>query len=152
MISDVYREWELLLYAVKIGVKLAFIYDGIRILRLFFSHGTFFSSMEDFVFWLYSGVIIFQFQLKYNDGILRGFSILGMLSGMYIYNKIFGERIILLAGKGSAYLKRRLTIIKKMINMKLSKHKDVFQKNRSKHGGKKETEKRQDSEERTKAE
>lgn len=139
MVSDVYREWELLLYAIKIGVKLAFVYDGIRIFRLFISHGTIFSSVEDFAFWMYSGVIIFQFQLKYSDGILRGFSMLGMLLGMYLYNKLLGERIILLAGKGSSFLKRQLTRSKKMINMKLCKHKDVFQKNRSKHGRKKET-------------
>ena len=139
MVSSVYWEWELLLYAIKLGIKLAFVYDGIRMFRLFFSHGNVAISIEDFFFWMYSGVIIFQFQLEYSNGVLRGFSILGMLFGMYVYNKILGERIIRLAEKGICFMKRQLTKFVNMFKIKLCKHNDVSKKNRSKHGSKKKT-------------
>lgn len=137
MVSSVYLEWEFLIITIKLGVKLAFIYDMIRIFRLFLSHKNLFVSIEDLVFWIYATVIIFKLQLEQSDGVLRGFSILGMLVGMFFYYKLLGERLVGLAEKGIGITKRRLTESTKMFKMKLCKHGDVFKKSRSKHGRKK---------------
>ena len=97
MVSSVYWEWELLLLAIRLGIKLAFIYDGIRIFRFFVPHGNIIISIEDLFFWIYAGIIIFELQLEQSNGVLRGFSILGMILGSYINNFLnISENIIML--------------------------------------------------------
>ena len=137
MVSSVYWEWELFLTAVKLGVKLALFYDGIRIFRFLIGHKNGIISLEDFFFWMYAALMIFRLQLAQSNGILRGFCILGMIFGMMLYESILGERLVKTFQKGIGFTKRRLTESTKMFKMKLSKHCDVFEKNRSKHGRKK---------------
>lgn len=146
MVSSVYWEWELLLLTVKLGVKLAFVYDGIRIFRFLISHKNIFISFEDFFFWVYASCILFKLQLEQSNGILRGFSILGILAGMLLYNKLIGERLIFLAEKGIGFAKRQLTECTKMFKIKLCKHCNVFKNNRSKHGRKKNSGKEKEAE------
>ena len=146
MISSVYQEWELLLQAIKVGIKLAFIYDGIRILRILLSHKNIMISLEDLLFWVYATWILFQLQLQKSEGVLRGFSVLGMMIGMLLYNKILGERLLFLAEKGIGLFKRRLTEIRKMLKIKLGKQRDVCTKIRSKHGTKKDSSKEKKAE------
>ena len=139
MVSSVYWEWELLLQTMKLGVKLAFVYDGIRIFRFLISHKNIVISIEDLFFWIYAAIIIFELQLEQSDGVLRGFSILGMFVGMFLYNKILGERLVLLAEKGISLFKRQLTEMGKVFKIKLCKRRNISEKNRSKHGKKKES-------------
>lgn len=146
MVSSVYKEWELLLQTIKMGIKLAFIYDGVRIFRILISHKNIMISLEDFFFWIYATWIIFQLQLEKSEGVLRGFSILGMMAGMVLYNKILGERLLVLAEKGIGFIKRQLTGIGKMLKMKLCKQRAVCTKIRSKHGKKKNSGKKKETE------
>lgn len=146
MVSSVYWEWELLLQTIKLGIKLAFVYDGIRIFRILMNHRNIFISLEDLFFWIYATWIIFNLQLEQSDGVLRGFSILGMLLGMFLYNKILGERLLFLAEKGIGLFKRQLTETGKMFKIKLCKHEDVCTKIRSKHGKKKDSSKKKEAE------
>lgn len=146
MVSSVYKEWELLLQTIKMGIKLAFIYDGVRIFRILISHKNIMISLEDFFFWIYATWIIFQLQLEKSEGVLRGFSILGMMAGMVLYNKILGERLLVLAEKGIGFIKRQLTGIGKMLKMKLCKQRAVCTKIRSKHGKKKNSSKKKETE------
>lgn len=137
MVSSVYWEWELLLQSIKLGIKLTFIYDGIRIFRILITHKNFVMSIEDLFFWIYATWIIFSFQLKESHGVFRGFFVLGMLFGMVFYNKVLGERLVLLAEKGIGLFKRQLTEIGKLIKIKLGKQENVCTKIRRKHGEKK---------------
>ena len=137
MVSSICWEWELVLIAIKIGMKLSFIYDGIHIFRLLFSHRKFIISVEDFFFWVYATMIMFQFQLEQSNGILRGFSILGTVLGMMLYHVLLGKRLVGMAEKGISIIKRQLTEGIKVLKMKLSKECDGYEKNRSKHGRKK---------------
>ena len=145
MVSSVYWEWELLLQTIKLGIKLAFIYDGIRIFRILISHKNITVSLEDLVFWIYATWIMFQLQLERSDGVLRGFSVLGMLLGMFLYNKLLGERLLLVAEKGIGLFKRQLTETGKMIKMRLCKHRNVCTKIRSEHGKKKNSGKKKEA-------
>lgn len=136
MVSSVYWEWLLLLQAIQLGVKLTFIYDGIRIFRILIKHRNLWVSMEDMFFWIYATIVIFEMQLEQSNGMLRGFCILGMLLGMYSYSKILGVHLVKLAEKGIGFFKRRLTSIIKMFKIKLYKKCDISGKNRRKHGKK----------------
>jgi len=146
MVSSVYWEWELLVITIKLGVKLTLMYDVIRMFRFLISHNGFFVSLEDFIFWMYAAVLIFELQLGQSDGILRGFAVLGMLLGMFLYSKLIGERLVHLAEKGIGFTKRQLTKSAKMFKINLCKHCDVFDKNRSKHGRKKNPGKKEEAE------
>lgn len=146
MISSVYWEWSLLLQAIKLGVKLTFVYDGIRMFRILIKHKNIVVSIEDIIFWMYSAVVIFELQLEQSDGVLRGFCILGMFLGMYLYSKILGERLILLAEKGIGLFKRQLTDMAKMFKMKLCKRDTGSANNRRKHGKEKNTGEKKETE------
>jgi len=137
MVSSVYWEWSLLMYAIKLGIKMAFVYDGIRIFRLLISHQNFWISIEDLFYWIYVTVIMFRTQLEYSDGVLRGFAILGMAIGMITYNRLLGERLIALAKKWIGFIKRLLTARMKMLKIKLCKHERVSVISRRGHGKKK---------------
>ena len=132
--------------SIKLGVKLTFIYDGIRLFRMMIFHKKIFVSVEDIFFWMYAAVVMFELQLEQSNGVLRGFSIAGMLLGMYLYSKILGERFLRLAEKGIIEFKRRLTGVVKVFKIKLCKHCDVFEKNRRKHGKRKNTKKKKETE------
>ena len=146
MISGVYWEWMLLFQSVKLGMKLTIIYDCFRIFRILIPHKNTVISIEDIFFWMYCAVVIFEMQLKQSNGVLRGFCIAGMLLGMYLYSMILGKKLLGLAEKGISLFKRQLTGIVKVFKMKLSKHCDVSEKSRRKHGKKKKTCKKKEAE------
>ncbi len=133
MVSSVYWEWQFLLLSIRMGIRLVLIYDGIRIFRMIVLHHHFFVSLEDLLFWSYATIVIFEMQLQQSDGVLRGFSILGMLAGMLLYHKLLGEFLLRLSEKGILFLKRWLTGIKKLFKMKLCKQRERKAYNRSEH-------------------
>ena len=137
MVSSVYWEWEFLIQTIKLGVKAAFIYDAFLLFRMLIPHKRVIVSIEDMIYWMYITVIIFQLQMEQTNGILRGYSILGMVLGMGIYNKLLGENIIALAEKWISFVKMRLKSVRKILRIKLGKHKCVSEKNRRENGKKK---------------
>ena len=146
MVSSVYWEWELLIIAIKLGVKLTLLYDVICMFRFLISHNDFFVSVEDFFFWFYAAVLVFELQLGQSDGVLRGFTVLGMFVGMFLYSKLIGEKLVNLAEKGIGFTKRQLTKRAKMFKIDLCKHCDVSRKNRRRYGKKKNSGKKEETE------
>ena len=128
MISSVYWEWELLLLSIKAGIKFALLYDGILIFRMLITHVLWIESLEDLLFWVYVAANLFQLQLNYSSGVLRGFSILGVIVGMWLYHGVVGKHINKLAKKGISVFKRRLTKTWKLFKIKLCKQNDGFTK------------------------
>lgn len=137
MVSSVYWEWDLLIQSMKLGIKVAFIYDGILLFRMLISHKNIIIAAEDFLYWIYVTMIAFEFQLSQTNGILRGFYIWGMALGMILYNKLFGEKILCIAEKWILLIKRKLTLLKKKLTIKLRKLIDTSKMYRSKDGKKK---------------
>lgn len=137
MVSSVYWEWDFLLHTVKIGVMIAACYDGLRITRIWIPHPSFLITIEDLVFWIFYTGLIFNMQLEQNNGVTRGFSILGILAGIVLYNRVIGERLVRFSGKFSHYLKERLTRLGQVFNIKLCKHTKVSLRKRRKNGKKK---------------
>lgn len=93
MVSSVYWEWELFLLSIKIGVKIAVIYEAIFIFRMFVKHGKWIKMLEDSCYWIYATTILFRLQYRYSNGVLRGFSILGVFLGMVLYYIVVGKFI-----------------------------------------------------------
>lgn len=100
MVSSVYWEWELFLLSLKVGIQIAFIYEVILIFRMFIKHGKWAKMIEDLCYWLYATAILFKLQYGYSQGVLRGFSILGVFLGMMLYYIVVGKSINRLVENG----------------------------------------------------
>lgn len=140
----------MLIHTLKIGVKIAFVYDGFRIFRLIFPHKKLAVSMEDVLYWSYVTVIFFRFLQEQADGVLRGFSVMGVALGMVLYNKLLGERIVALFEKWIEVVKRRLTAMVKVFTIKLCRCKGDSGIN-GREDGRKKTSKKTSKKKRTKS-
>ena len=83
------------------GVLLFFLYDLLRIIRKLISHSLFAVFIEDIIFWVVASVFVFQMVFEKNDGILRLFFVFALVSGMYTYFCLAGNRF-------SAWIARRI--------------------------------------------
>lgn len=86
------------------GGLILIIYDCLRIFRLLIKHNKFFIAVEDIVYWLVCSFLIFQMMYKQNNGIIRAFSILGMLIGMLFYHWTISEFLV----EGISYLLKKI--------------------------------------------
>ena len=100
MVSSVYWEWEFFLLSIRLGIKLALLYEGIVIFRLLISHNNWIKNIEDLCYWIYATALLFRLQYEQSNGILRGFSVLGVFLGMMIYYNLIGRYINKLIDKG----------------------------------------------------
>ena len=146
MISSVYWEWELLIVSIKTGIKLYFIYDLILIFRVILSHRKWVESLEDVLFWVYASGVLFQLQLEYSKGVVRGFSILGVMSGMVLFQWLIGRTLIRMVRKRIYFLKAQLTKMLKLFKIKLCRQRDENLCNRRKNGAKKNSGKKKETE------
>lgn len=73
------------------GLVLLVIYDILRILRRLLKHSVWIVSIEDLVFWIVSGILIFKMMYEQNNGIIRGFSIMAMGMGMIVYYYLISD-------------------------------------------------------------
>jgi len=83
------NENEFLLQSLFMGVFITFIYDILRIFRRVIPHGKFAISAEDILFWVYCAAKVFLMMHHESNGTLRWFAVLGALTGMILYMKLF---------------------------------------------------------------
>lgn len=79
-------ELQFFLISVLWGGILLMAYDVFRILRRLIKHGAFLIAIEDMIFWITASLFIFIMIYHENNGIIRGFSIIGMLLGIILYH------------------------------------------------------------------
>lgn len=118
MVSSVYWEWELLLKSIKLGFQLGILYDGLRVFRMIINHSPLFMEIEDVFYWIISTLGIFHLQLVESQGVLRGFSMAGILLAMFFYHKLIAKLWICPVERAIQWGKIRLTKVKKMLRMK----------------------------------
>lgn len=82
------------LLSVAEGVGLVLVYDMFRILRRILKHGTVLIGMEDICYWVFCTIAVFLLLYQKNDGMLRLFAFVGILTGMAIYYLLFSRFII----------------------------------------------------------
>jgi spore cortex biosynthesis protein YabQ len=86
MNSAITTQLEFFLVSTLWGAIILFVYDGFRILRRVVKQNEIIIALEDLVFWVFAGVFIFAMMYHLNDGIIRGYSVMGMTIGMLLYN------------------------------------------------------------------
>lgn len=67
------------------GIFMMSLYDLIRIFRRLIRHGTAAIAVEDLLYWLVCGVLIFRMLYVENSGAVRGFAIAAVVLGMLLY-------------------------------------------------------------------
>lgn len=102
--ETILKEADILLKAFATGVILMLVYDLLRIVRKLLPHGIFLISLEDFLFWTASAVVIFAMLFRENDGYLRAFSIGGVILGMAVYALTVSRFVV----KGAVFLLEKL--------------------------------------------
>lgn len=83
-----------LLYALRMGIFITFLYDNLRAVRRVIPHNLFWISLEDLVFWIYCASQVFLLMYHESNGTLRWFAVLGALVGMMLYMKLISRHYI----------------------------------------------------------
>lgn len=93
MIANLIRwEGQALLSALFFGMVLAWEYDCIRVFRRVVRHRRVWTmSAEDILYWMNVAVMVFCITYEVNDGIVRGFSLVGFVMGAVLYRYSFGR-------------------------------------------------------------
>lgn len=87
-------EMQFFLISILAGVIIIFVYDIIRIFRRLIKHNNIFIAIEDLIFWVLSSLFIFIMMYQENDGVIRAFSIIGMIIGMVLYHFLISNIFI----------------------------------------------------------
>lgn len=79
-------ELQFFIVSIISGAILLVVYDILRILRRVIKHGKFLVAVQDLIFWICASVFIFLMMYKENNGVIRGFCIIGMAIGSILYH------------------------------------------------------------------
>ena len=91
-----------------VGIMIGILFDIFRILRKSFKTNDIVTYIEDFLFWILTGIIILFSMYKFSNGELRFFMIVGIIIGTLMYMITFSKYII----KISVFI---INIIKRII-------------------------------------
>ena len=94
MSDHIYQESHFLLLSAVMGAAIALMYDFLRIWRRVVRHGSFWTALEDFFYWIIVSVMVFGMLYYENNGAFRWFAVLGAGIGMIIYRWILGRFLV----------------------------------------------------------
>jgi spore cortex biosynthesis protein YabQ len=97
------------------GGQILLAYDVLRVFRRLIKHGSFIMAVEDLFFWIISGILIFAMIYRQNNGIIRGFAVMGMTAGMLLYNLIMKDHLVNIIVKGIRILIKPFAAALKLI-------------------------------------
>lgn len=79
-----------LIHSFFMGIYITFVYDLLRIFRRVIPHGIFWISVEDIGFWIYCAGKVFLLMHYESNGKIRWFAVIGAVTGMLMYRRLFG--------------------------------------------------------------
>lgn len=85
MNQEIIPELRFFLASIALGLLFALAYDVLRIFRRILKQNLLAVSAEDFLFWLFAGLMGFRVIYVYNYGIVRWYALFGMVSGALFY-------------------------------------------------------------------
>lgn len=112
--QTVYEEWNLIFISLFLGAFLVAAYDVFRILRILIKHKNIFVHIEDFFFWIFAAIFIYYIYFKYYYGQIRGFFLIFMLLGAFLYANTLSRFLLFFVNT----LKNRLKKVRKKGKMK----------------------------------
>lgn len=99
MAELIYDEMTLFAVCFAAGAGLALVYDGIRIFRLLFHHADWIVDVEDLLYWIFTGWMVFETLFYFNQGTLRMYAFIGLLLGVIFYLLTISRGILFVAEK-----------------------------------------------------
>lgn len=114
MSPDIYVESQNIGYAILWGVELAVFYDAISIFRNVIRHKNIFIYIEDFFYWMFCALFVFEHLYEIGDGHIRWYMALGVGIGMLSYKLTLNKWVV----KGISFvLQKILWIIGKIFSL-----------------------------------
>lgn len=83
MSAVVRQEAVFFLVSILTGMVLVWSYDIFRVFRKIVPHHTIAVDVEDLIYWLAVSLIVFGMIFKENNGVIRGFALVGILLGTW---------------------------------------------------------------------
>lgn len=114
MNNAILGELQFFMISIVWGSLILVIYDCLRIIRKVIKHKQFVIGIEDILYWILCGHLIFQMMYKHNSGIIRAFAILGIFIGMIIYRYILSDFLV---DNISGFLNKIIKSIYKIIKL-----------------------------------
>lgn len=100
------------------GICIGILFDIFRILRKSFKTIDIFTYIQDFLFWILSGIILLYSIFSFNNGELRSYIFIGVIIGVILYMLIFSKYVIKIAVTIIIIIKKIICIpIKFMIDI-----------------------------------
>lgn len=109
MSAYIQAEAELAVQSFFLGIFLMICYDCLRLLRLLFIHGALWTGLEDFIYWIYAASMTFSLLFRENSGVLRGYVIIGVFLGMFLYDRIVSQPVFELLKKFGKWIRIKLS-------------------------------------------
>ncbi len=106
MNDAVVSELELLIFSFLSGIICFFGYDLLLVQRIFFRRSLILEKIEDILYWLAASVFVFSVIYKKNSGVIRSYSVVGMLAGMLLYRAVVGGRMTKAAARKSGQVRK----------------------------------------------
>jgi spore cortex biosynthesis protein YabQ len=94
MNHEITVELQFFCWSIIWGAIILISYDVLRIIRRLINHNSFILAVEDLIFWVATSVFIFAMMYRENNGIIRGFAVMGMGIGMFLYHYILSELLV----------------------------------------------------------
>jgi spore cortex biosynthesis protein YabQ len=94
MNQEITVELQFFFISILWGSIILLFYDVLRIIRRLVKHGVIFLTIEDILFWIAASIFIYTMIYRQNNGIIRGFSIMGMTIGMLLYHYIVKDSFV----------------------------------------------------------
>lgn len=125
-------ELHFFLISILWGALVLLAYDQLRVLRRIIRHKDILITIQDLLFWVIASVFIFAMIYENNSGIIRGFSVMGMVIGMVLYHYILSDIIVTILSRGILLLLRPFLItlkyLRKCLKFIVSKIKKLLNK------------------------
>lgn len=88
------------------GFLIGILFDIFRVLRRSFKTSDIITYIEDILFWIITGLIILYVSFAFNNGQIRGYTLLGLILGGFLYLLIFSNIFIKVMVKILNYIKK----------------------------------------------
>ncbi len=90
----IWKEIDIFIQSAYYGILLGLSYDVLRILRRILKHKNIVVYIEDYIFWVIWGIMIFALLFSQNDGIVRGYVFVAIVIGGFLYLKAFSHFLV----------------------------------------------------------
>ena len=85
MSDSLFSQIKILLIFNITGLLIGFLFDFFRIQRKVIKTNDFITYIQDILFWIISGIIVIISMVKFTDGEIRSYMILGIIVGIVLY-------------------------------------------------------------------